>query len=169
MSDATIVTETPPLRAASAPIGTQAIVPITGNRAQRVLLGALHVDSGPLERLITPVGEALTWQAFLQQIRWAWRGWHSVLCIDRGSPHPAEDSQDVAHALGIAMRWLPIATPELNALEGLWREGKDFLANRSTHPIDESADARCQYLLALTPHQRLQKAGVCSGKFWLTN
>lgn len=168
MSDATIVTETPPLRAAYAPIGTQAIVPITGNRTKRVIFGALNVYSGHLELLITTVWEALTWQAFLQQIRWAWRGWHIVLFIDRGSPHTAEDSQDLAKALDIEIRWLPVATPELNALEGLWRNGKDFLANRSTHTIDESADAFCQYLLALTPHQRLQKAGVLSGKFWLT-
>jgi hypothetical protein len=170
MSDATIITETPPLRAAYAPIGHQAVVPITGNRDKRVVFGALNIKSGRQSLMITTHWEALTWQAFLHQIRSTWRGWHIVLFIDQGSPHTAEDSQDVARDLDIEVRWLPVATPELNALEGLWREGKgQILANETTATIDGSADAFCQYLIDLTPRQRLEKAGVLSGNFWLTS
>jgi len=170
MSDATIITETPPLRAAYAPVGEQAVVPITGNRAKRVIFGALNIRSGHQELLITSHWEARTWQAFLHQIRKSWRGWSIVLFIDRGSPHTAEESQDLANNLAIEIRWLPVATPELNAMEGLWRNGKDpILANRTNSTIDDSADAMCQYILDLTPQQRLQKAGIFSGKFWLTN
>ena len=170
MSDATIVTETPPLRAAYAPIGEQAVVPITGNHAKRVIFGALNIRSGHSELMITSHWEALTWQTFLHQIRKSWRGWYIVLFIDRGTPHTAEDSQDLAKDLGIEIRWLPVATPELNAMEGIWRHGKDdSLANSPNSTIDDSADAICQYILDLTPQQRLQKAGVLSGKFWLTN
>jgi len=60
MADATLVTETPPLRAAYAPIGQQALVPITGNRATRVIFGALNLRTGHLELWITSVWEALT-------------------------------------------------------------------------------------------------------------
>ena len=42
------------------------------------------------------------------------------------------------------------------------------LANRPTQSIDESAMAACRYLYALSPHERLVKAGVLSGHFWLT-
>lgn len=169
MADATIVTETPPLRACYAPIGSQAVVPITGNRSKQVVFGALSMFSGHLELMITTHWEALTWQAFLSQIRSVWRGWQIVLFIDQGSPHTAEDSQDLASTLGIQIRWLPVATPELNAMEGLWRDGKgQVLANRTTSTVDESADRLCQYLLDLKPQQRLQKAGVLSGNFWLT-
>jgi transposase len=169
MSDATIITEIPPLRAAYAPIGEQAVVPITGNHAKRVVFGALNIYTGHQELLITSHWEALTWQAFLHQIRNVWRGWHIVLFIDRGSPHTAKNSQALAKNLSIEIRWLPVATPELNAMEALWRDAKDYiLANRSTDTIDDSADAFCQYILELTSQQRLQKAGVLSGKFWLT-
>src|SRR5437016_2320193 len=42
-------------------------------------------------------------------------------------------------------------------------------ARRSrTVSIDTSADMACQYLLDLSPRERLRKAGVLSGHFWLT-
>lgn len=170
MSDATIITEMPPLRAAYAPIGTQATVAVTGNHARRAIFGALNIGTGHLELLITSVWEALTWQAFLRQIRRVWRGWQIVLFIDRGSPHTAATSRRMAANMGIELRWLPVAVPELNAVEGLWRNGKDqSLANRTTDSIDDSADAICHYLLGLPPKQRLKTAGVLSGNFWLTN
>jgi hypothetical protein len=43
------------------------------------------------------------------------------------------------------------------------------LADRPTCSIDASVDAVCQYIRALRPHERLQKVGVFSGNFWLTN
>ena len=168
-SDATIVTEIPPLRAAYAPIGEQAVVPITGNRDKRVGFGGLNIKPGRLEMLSPSHWEGVTFQAFLRQIRRSWRGWHIVLFLDRGSPHTAQDSRKLAKQLSIEIRGLPVATPELNALEPLWEHGKDHVcANRTTHNIDDTADAVCHYLLDLTPQQCLKKAGVLSGNFWLT-
>jgi len=67
------------------------------------------------------------------------------------------------------IRFLPIATPELNAMDQLWRRVKGrTVASRATQSIDASADEACQYILALHPHERLQQAGVWSGNFWLT-
>jgi hypothetical protein len=67
------------------------------------------------------------------------------------------------------VRFLPIATPELNAMDHLWRHVKGRgLANRPTQSIDASADSACQYLLAMSRQERLRKAGVLSGNFWLT-
>ena len=92
-----------------------------------------------------------------------------MLFEDRGAPHTAEESREVAAALHIELRLLPVATPELNALDHLWRHVKSCgLANRATVSIDTSADMACQYLLALSPRERLRKAGVLSGHFWLT-
>jgi hypothetical protein len=168
MLDETFVLETPPLRAGWAKVGVQAEVPITGKHARRVIHGALNVTSGHVELLITEDWTAATHQAFLRQVRQAWRGWHIVLFVDRGSPHTAKASRALATALGIETRWLPTATPELNACEGLWRGAKGLgLANRASQAIDEAADAACGYILALTPRQRLQQAGALSGHFRL--
>jgi hypothetical protein len=168
MLDETFILETPPLRAGWAMVGVQAEVPITGNHARRVVHGTLNVTSGHVELLITEEWTAATHQAFLHQVRHAWRGWHIVLFVDRGSPHTAKASRALAKALGIELRWLPTATPELNACEGLWRGAKGSgLANQASQSIDEAADAACRYLLNLTPRQRLQQAGALSEHFWL--
>ena len=47
-SDATILTETPPLRACWSPVGQQAEVPVTGNRSKKVVFGALNPGTGTL-------------------------------------------------------------------------------------------------------------------------
>jgi hypothetical protein len=168
MLDETFVLETPPLRAGWARVGVQAEVPVTGNHARRVIHGALNIATGHVELLITEHWTAVTYQAFLRQVRQAWRGWHIVLFADRGSPHTAMASRALATALGLEVRWLPTATPELNACEGLWRGAKGSgLANRAGQSIDDLADAACRYILALTPRKRLQLAGVLSGHFWL--
>jgi transposase len=169
MLDETIITETPPLYACYGRIGEQVCVPITGTHARRVLHGVLNIRSGEILMLITEEWVQETHQIFLTMIRSHWRGWHIVLFEDRGSPHVADASRHVAKELHIELRFLPKATPELNAMDHLWRHVKGRgLANRSTQSIDASADSACRYLLDLSRHERLRKAGVLSGNFWLT-
>jgi hypothetical protein len=168
MLDETIITETPPLSSCYGPLGQQVHIPITGNRAKRILHGALNIQTGAIALLITDQWDQTTHQYFLTMLRSQWRGWHLVLFEDRGAPHTAEASREVAAALHIELRFLPVATPELNAMDHLWRHVKTWgLANRPTVSIDTSADRACQYLLALSPRERLRKAGVLSGHFWL--
>jgi len=119
--------------------------------------------------LITRAWVAETHQAFLRMIRAHWRGWRVVLFEDRGTPHTAAENREVAQSLGIVVRWLPRATPELNAMDHLWRQVKGrALANRPTRSIDDSADAACRYIIEMSRRERLKAAGVLSGNFWLT-
>jgi len=103
-------------------------------------------------------------------IRSHWRGWRLVVFEDRGSPHTAEDTGEVAAALKMELRFLPRATPELNAMDHLWRHVKRLaLANRPIRSIEDSALQACQDIFQMPPTERLRKAGVLSGNFWLTN
>jgi transposase len=168
MLDETIITETPPLTACYGPRGEQVEVPVTGHHARRVLHGVLNIHSGGVLFLITEAWDQQTHQAFLNMMRLHWSGWHIVLFEDRSSPHTAATRRRHAKALGIEVRFLPRATPELNAMDHLWRYVKGrLLANRATQTIHASADAACQALLAMSRHERLRKAGVLSGHFWL--
>jgi DDE superfamily endonuclease len=169
MLDETIITETPPLYAGYGHMGEQVRVLITGNRAKRILHGAINVGSGDIELLITEEWTHQTHQAFLSQVRLHWRGWNPVLFEDRASQHKAPASRQWAEALGIEVRLLPKATPELNAMDHLWRHAKrETQGNRPPQPIEESAMDTCRYILNLSPRERLQHAGVLSGNFWLT-
>jgi transposase len=169
MLDETIITETPPLYHCYGRIGEQVCIPITGNRAKRVLHGALNIGSGDVLLLITEEWVQETHQAFLTMIRAHWRGWNIVVFEDRGSPHTAAASRELATHLRLEVRFLPVATPELNAMDHLWRHMKGRgLANRPTHSIDEAADSACRYVLEMSGRDRLRKAGVLSGNFWLT-
>jgi transposase len=170
MLDETIVTETPPLYSCYGRIGEQVRVPISGNRAKRILHGALKVESGAVLLLITNAGVQETHQYFRRRLRAPWRGWSIVCFEDRGSPHTAEDTLELASDLAIEVRFLPKATPELNAMDQLWRRVKGAtVASRATQSIDASANNVCRYILKMSPHNRLRQAGVLSGKFWLTN
>jgi hypothetical protein len=74
----------------------------------------------------------------------------------------------MADACAIELRLLPRATPELNAMDHLWKHTKGtVLADRPTETIERSAQDACDYILSLSPQERLGKAGVLSGNFWL--
>jgi transposase len=169
MLDETIITETPPLYHCYGRRGEQVSVPVTGeHHAKRILHGVFNVQSGEVLLFITDVWNQETHQAFLRMIRRHWRGWNLILFEDRGSPHTAAASLRQAQTLRIEVRFLPRSTPELNAMDHLWRHVKGRgLANRATSSIDKAADDACQYLLAMSRRERLQKAGGLSGNFWL--
>jgi transposase len=169
MLDETIVTETPPLYSRYGRIGEQVRVPITGNRAKRILHGAINVGSGDVRLLITEEWTSEAHRTFLAMVRSHWRGWNIVLFEDRASQHKSPGSLAYAEQLGIEVRLLPRATPELNAMDHPWRHTKKQpVGSRPTVSIGKSALAACQYIIDLSPRERLRKAGALSGNFWLT-
>lgn len=168
MLDEVIVTETPPLYHCYGHIGEQKCIPIVGQRAKRIVHGALNIFTGDLALLITQEWTQYSHQAFLDLIRAKWRGWSIILFQDRGAPHTAAASQGHARKAGIEIRWLPRATPELNAVDHLWRHAKAMtLANAPIRPVADSAMALCQYLIDLSPRERLLQAGALASDFWL--
>ena len=91
-----------------------------------------------------------------------------MLFEDRASQHKSARAW-AAGSLGIETRLLPKATPELNAMDHLWKHTKrETLGSRATLSIEQSALFACQYLIDLAPRDRLRQAGVLSGNFWLT-
>jgi hypothetical protein len=169
MLDETIITETPPLSSCYAPLGERVSVPISGRHGRRILHGVLNIHSGDVLLLITPEWTQIEHRCFLDLIRGHWRGWNIVLFEDRAKQHTAPHSLFWATLCSIEVRLLPRATPELNAMDCLWRHTKqDALADRPTQSIDQSADALAQQILQMTPKERLRQAGVLSGNFWLT-
>jgi transposase len=153
-----------------APIGAQAHVPIIGWHAKRVLTGILNIQTGDYLDYASTQFRQADFQEVLRLMRSHWRGWRIVLFLDRNKPHRTLASRRLARQLGIQLRWLPTACPELNVLDCLWKHLKDdILANQPTPDVDAMIAYAGSYLADLSPHQRLQKAGVFAPHFWLAD
>jgi len=150
MLDETIITETPPLYCCHGRIGQQVSVPITGGHKRRILHGAINVGTGDVVLEVTKEWNQVTSRGFLSLVRAHWRGWNIVLSEDRAGQHTAPGSLWWAECLGIEIRLLPRATPELNAMDTLWKQVKrDALGDRPTEGIDQSAEGACEHILGL--------------------
>jgi transposase len=158
----------PPLRAGWARRGQPAPVPISGQNARRTVFGSLNLRTGHALFLVQRHKRAENFQAFLELIHQHYRGWSVALLLDENSCHTAQGSQRVAHALGIQLLWLPKRSPHLNPVEHLWRHAKAVICANHQYPtLQAQVDQFIHYLQSLSPTQRLRKAGVLSGNFWL--
>ena len=120
--------------------------------------------------LITEAWTKEEHQGFLAMIRAHWRGWNLVLFEDRASQHTSPDSRAWADDLGIEVRLLPKATPELNAMDHLWKPVKGQIsANWQWSTVDEHADHAERWVLGLSDREALRKAGILSEDFWLAH
>jgi transposase len=158
----------PPLRACWARSGEDAEVPLCGANAKRVIFGALNTSSGTRLFLERTRQRAEDFREFLVSIREHYRGWQMSLILDEDSSHTAKASQREARLLGVRLVWLPVRCPELNAMDHLWRHGKQRVcANRQYGSIEEQVHHFLHYLEGLSADETLRKAGVLSSEYWL--
>lgn len=168
--DETILRLFPPLRNTWAFRGQQAVVPITGNNAKRVLFGALNPRTGHRIVLRRCRQRQEDFQEFLRVLRRRYPGRPVWLLLDKAPCHDAARSQALAVRLGIELVWLPKQCSELNAMDHVWKELKRYIAaNRQFHEIDEEAEQAERWLLQLRARAILRKAGVLTDNFWLAD
>jgi DDE superfamily endonuclease len=166
--DETILRLFPVLRRAWSLRGEQAIVPITGSNAKRVLFGTINPPTGHRIVLCRPNMRQEHFQAFLRLLRQSYLGREIWLLLDEAPCHIAPKSQALAEDLNIVLIWLPKQCSELNAMDQLWRELKDNIsANYQFKDIEEHAAMAEQWILSLSKSEALVKAGVLSKNFWL--
>jgi hypothetical protein len=166
--DETILRLFPVLRRAWSLRGEQAIVPITGSNAKRVLFGTINPRTGHRIVLCRPNMRQEHFQAFLRLLHQSYLGREIWLLLDEAPCHIAPKSQALAEDLNIVLIWLPKQCSELNAMDQLWRELKDNIsANYQFKDIEEHAAMAEQWILSLSKSEALVKAGVLSKNFWL--
>jgi transposase len=156
----------PPLRAGWARRGEPARVVISGHNARRVVFGALNLRTGARLFAIRRRNRAEDFQAFLKQVRAAYRGRPVALLLDEHSAHTARES--VRAAAGLTLLWLPSRSPELNPLETLWGQAKDVVsANKRYVRVEDQADRFVAFLRRHSNRRALETSGVLSDTFWL--
>jgi transposase len=166
--DETILRLFPVLRRSWSLRGEQAIIPITGRNAKRVLFGTINMRTGHRIVLRRPNMRQENFQDFLRLLRQRYPGRQIWILLDEAPCHIAPRSQALAEDLNIILVWLPKQCSELNAMDHLWRELKDDIsANYQFKSIDEHADFAENYVLKLSTRQALRRAGILSKNFWL--
>ncbi len=156
----------PPLRAQWAERGADAKVLLSGRNARRVIFGAMNLRTGTRILVPRPKGRSADFLAFVAEVRSAYRGWHVALLLDEDPCHTSQVS--LAGTTDMTLLWLPNRSPELNAMDTLWGQGKDIIsANKQYATIDEQVDRFVAFLLGLSNREALHTAGILSGRFWL--
>ncbi len=156
----------PPLRAGWARRGETAPVLLSGWNARRVVFGAMNLRTGARLFLPRAKGQSIDFQAFLEEVRGRYRGWHVAMLVDENRSHTAKAS--LAKAEGMTLLWLPKRSPELNPMDTLWGQGKDVIsANKQYEPIEEQVNRFLDYLGGLSNQEALHTSGVFSDTFWL--
>jgi DDE superfamily endonuclease len=156
----------PPLRAGWSRRGEPAPVWLSGRNARRVVFGAMNLRTGTRLLLPRQKGRAADFQAFLGEVRSAYRGWHVAMLLDEDPCHTAHASRRAAE--GMTLLWLPKRAPKLNPLETLWGQGKDVVsANKQYATIDEQVQRFLSHLRSLSNEEALHTSGVLSQRFWL--
>jgi transposase len=169
--DWTLLRLFPPLRAAWSRRGEQALVPITGQNAKRVLFGAINLYTGQRVVLIGKRAGGAEARAFFEELRRRYRQVGRLwLLLDRASAHTNDKTLRLADELRIELVWLPKQWPEWNAMDQLWKELKRLIAaNRQATNIDALAQEAADWILTLSTQDALRKAGILSPNFWLRN
>lgn len=119
-------------------------------------------------RLLVPreKGRSVDFQAFVAEVRSAYRGWHVAMLLDEDSCHTAKASQPALE--GMTLLWLPNRAPELNPMDTLWGQTKDVIsANKQYASIEEQVDRFLKHLRGMSNREALHTSGILSGKFWL--
>lgn len=111
-------------------------------------------------------GRSADFQAFLDEVRWHYRGRHVALLLDEDPCHTAQGSRHAAE--GLTLLWLPVRSPKLNPMDTLWGQGKDVIsANKQYATIEEQVDRFLSHLRGLSDREALHTSGVLSKNFWL--
>jgi transposase len=167
MGDETRLRLFPPLRACRAWRGQQAVGPITGRTAKRVLFGTINLRTGHRVVLRRQRMRQEDFRAFLRLLRARYGEREMWLLVDEAPGHTAEKSLEGATGLALELVWLPKQCSELTAMDHLWKELKRRLAaNRQFRAIDEGAEYAEHWVLGLSPQEARRKAGILSKNYW---
>lgn len=157
----------PPLRPVWSKIGEPAEVPIVGAQRHVGLTGVLSIR-GAFWAYGSEKYTKDEFEEILLNVRAHWRGWHVVMFLDKHSAQWAPSSRRFAKDIGIELRFLPTATPELNPVDHLWRAVKaEVASNEPTPDVTATVQRACAYVRSLSRLERLRKAGLLADDSWL--
>ena len=143
--------------------GRRPLVPAAGQNRRLCVYGAFNYRNGQTHYMVHPKKNAPQFLRFLHQLVAANRKRFLVLVLDNASYHLTGAVLDLLteHEEHVFVVWLPVYSPELNAIEGLWGHLKKTALNNyffgDTERLEDAID-RAFYELNRHPETALSLA-----------
>ena len=108
------------------------------------------------------------YQAFLGEVRLAYRGWQGALLLDEGPSHAAK--APLRAAAGMTLLWLPKRSPQVDPMGTLGGQAEGVISADKQYATIEGQGGRfLRHLRSLSNREALHTSGILSKKFWLRN
>lgn len=104
----------------------------------------------------TPVFEAYVRQVLLPTLRAG-----DIVVMDNLSPHKNEPTLELLAQAGVAVRFLPAYSPDLNPIEKMWSKVKAALRSAEARTPEELLEAIGQALRSVTPQDAMNWFAAC--------
>lgn len=103
--------------------GKRPIVTVTGSRKKTIVFGCLSLDGKQLFRQYDKF-DSNTFVDYLKQLHK--RFGKCIIFVDRATPHCSKITKQylAQHKDTIRLEYFPVGSPEFNAVEECWRQGK---------------------------------------------
>ncbi len=103
--------------------GKRPVVTVTGSRRKTIVYGCLSMDKKQLFKQYDEFN-SITFVDYLKQVQK--RFGKIVIFVDRATPHCSKITRKFLDANKdiIRLEYFPVGSPELNAVEECWRQGK---------------------------------------------
>lgn len=120
------------------------IVTVTGCRKKTIVFGCLSIEGKQLF-LQYDNFNSITFVDYLKQIQKLFG--RSIVFVDRATPHCSKITKQylAQHKNAIRLEYLPVASPEFNAVEECWRQGKYNILSCYYSTFDSLKDAISSY------------------------
>jgi transposase len=125
-----------------------------GNWRRLTLVGALGADGMVASMSIAAATSTRVFLAFVEQVLApALRGRPgAIVVMDNLAAHRAERVRAALDAAGIAYRYLPAYSPDLNPIEPAWSKVKTRLRGKAARTLQSLDDQPAPALAAITAH-----------------
>ena len=120
------------------------IVTVTGCRKKTIVFGCLSIEGKQLF-LQYDNFNSITFVDYLKQIQKQFG--KSIVFVDRATPHCSKITKQylAQHKNAIRLEYLPVGSPEFNAVEECWRQGKYNILSCYYPTFDSLQDAITSY------------------------
>jgi len=121
------------------------VVTVTGSHSKTIVFGMLSLDGKQLFRQYERFDSHQSFMAYLEEARKKFRKF--IMIVDRATQHRSRMVKEYLqrNLETIRMEYFPVGSPELNAVEECWRQGKCSILSNCPYSLSHLKEMISQY------------------------